>query len=93
MKRTLFTTTLIVFAIAFMLQTSSDCEAQPQKETAAQTKDGHGFHVLKGRWLRPDGGYIIQIRSVDGSGKMDAGYFNPGPSMFLKRKQREKAER
>jgi hypothetical protein len=79
MKRTLRTTTLIAFAIAFMLQTSLDCEAQPQKETAAQTKDGYGFHVLKGRWLRPDGGYIIQIRSIDGSGKMDAGYFNPRP--------------
>jgi hypothetical protein len=37
------------------------------------------FDSLKGRWLRPDGGYVINIRGVDASGKMDAGYFNPRP--------------
>jgi hypothetical protein len=38
-----------------------------------------GFEKLKGRWLRPDGGYIVEIRSVDETGKMDASYFNPKP--------------
>ena len=37
------------------------------------------FSPLIGRWLRPDGGYILEIRSVDDEGKMDAGYFNPRP--------------
>ena len=37
------------------------------------------FHKLKGRWLRPDGGYVIEIKSVDDNGKLDAGYFNPRP--------------
>src|SRR5262245_59611983 len=37
------------------------------------------FGVLKGRWLRPDGGYVIVIKSVDPNGKMDATYFNPNP--------------
>ena len=35
--------------------------------------------VLKGRWVRPDGGYAITIRSVDSSGKIDATYANPNP--------------
>jgi hypothetical protein len=35
------------------------------------------FEKLKGRWLRPDGGYIVEIRGVDPTGKMDASYFNP----------------
>ena len=34
---------------------------------------------MKGQWLRPDGGYIIEIRSVEPSGKMDAAYSNPNP--------------
>ena len=34
---------------------------------------------LVGKWQRPDGGYILDIRSVDASGKLDAGYFNPNP--------------
>ena len=37
------------------------------------------FQKLKGKWLRPDGGYVIEIKSVDNGGKLDAGYFNPKP--------------
>ena len=28
---------------------------------------------------RPDGGYIVEIKSVDESGKLDVAYFNPNP--------------
>lgn len=35
--------------------------------------------ILKGRWVRPDGGYVVLIKSVDPSGKMDATYLNPNP--------------
>jgi uncharacterized protein (DUF2147 family) len=34
---------------------------------------------LVGKWERPDGGYIVEIKSVDGTGKLDVGYFNPNP--------------
>ena len=34
---------------------------------------------LVGKWQRPDGGYIVDIRGVDPSGKLDVGYFNPNP--------------
>ena len=37
------------------------------------------FLKLKGQWLRPDGGYVIEIKSVDDSGKLDATYSNPRP--------------
>jgi hypothetical protein len=32
---------------------------------------------MRGRWRRPDGGYVIDIRDVDSTGKMDVAYFNP----------------
>jgi len=35
------------------------------------------FQKLRGRWRRPDGGYIIDIRSVDAQGNLQAAYFNP----------------
>lgn len=38
-----------------------------------------GFDKLSGRWLRPDGGYVLEIRSVDARGKIDATYLNPKP--------------
>lgn len=34
---------------------------------------------LKGNWLRQDGGYVIEIRSMSSDGKLDAAYFNPNP--------------
>lgn len=34
---------------------------------------------LVGRWHRPDGGYIIEIRDATADGKLNAAYFNPQP--------------
>jgi hypothetical protein len=47
--------------------------------TATASSGGSDVGVLKGKWLRPDGGYIIEIRSIDPTGKIDAAYFNPNP--------------
>lgn len=38
-----------------------------------------GFRALHGRWLRPDGGYILDIRDVDTRGTIEAVYLNPRP--------------
>jgi hypothetical protein len=40
--------------------------------------------VLKGAWVRPDGGYMIAIKGVGPDGKLDAMYFNPSPLPFAK---------
>jgi uncharacterized protein (DUF2147 family) len=37
------------------------------------------FAKLAGRWQRPDGGYVIEIKGVDAAGTLDAAYFNPNP--------------
>jgi hypothetical protein len=47
--------------------------------TSAGTGTKAAFDSLKGPWLRPDGGYVIDIRDVDATGKLTAGYFNPRP--------------
>ena len=39
---------------------------------------------MNGRWLRPNGGYIFEIRTVDPSGKIDAVYLNPKPINIAK---------
>lgn len=38
-----------------------------------------GFDRLTGRWLRADGGYVLEIRSVAPDGKVDVAYLNPRP--------------
>jgi hypothetical protein len=50
-----------------------------QGRKGAGTGTKVAFDSLKGPWLRPDGGYVIDIRDVDARGKMHAGYFNPRP--------------
>ncbi|MGB5746190.1 MAG: hypothetical protein WBM69_04365 [Desulfobacterales bacterium] len=46
---------------------------------AGQSKSGPTveFDKLIGRWLRPDGGYVIEIRNISSGGRMEASYFNP----------------
>ena len=43
-----------------------------------------GLDVLKGAWVRPDGGYTIAIRGIGPNGALDAMYFNPNQLPFAK---------
>jgi hypothetical protein len=36
-------------------------------------------NLLNGNWVRPDGGYVIEVRAVQSDGRLDAYYFNPRP--------------
>jgi uncharacterized protein (DUF2147 family) len=57
--------------------------AQVRAEAPATPADS-AFAPLPGRWVRPDGGYVIDIRSVDASGKLAAAYANPNPLPFAR---------
>jgi len=35
------------------------------------------FERLEGRWVRPDGGYVLLIEDVKADGSLKASYFNP----------------
>jgi hypothetical protein len=81
---TLLLTVAIITAVAFFLlrgrQTVAQSSAPPAtRESAAAPEAKAGFDRLQGRWQRPDGGYVLEIREIDGSGKMVAAYFNPRP--------------
>ena len=53
-----------------------------QDTAAPSVASESGFDVLLGRWVRPDGGYMITIRGVEPDGKLDAAYANPRPLPF-----------
>ena len=44
-----------------------------------QKKGSPDFDRLVGNWVRPDGGYVIEITKIYPDGKVDAAYFNPRP--------------
>ncbi len=50
------------------------------------------FRILEGRWLRPDGGYVIAIANATDSGRLEASYFNPDPIRVGRAEARRGAE-
>ena len=46
---------------------------KPPKQTQVQTD----VQRLEGRWVRPDGGYILELREIKKDGSLKAAYFNP----------------
>ncbi len=53
---------------------------EPSAEASAkesQKKEAPDFKGLIGSWVRPDGGYVIEISKVHPDGSLDAAYFNP----------------
>jgi hypothetical protein len=54
----------------------------PAASSIAASDSPAAFASLPGRWVRPDGGYVISIKSVDAAGKLDASYANPNPLPF-----------
>lgn len=60
----------------------TDAPAAPAAKTAATATapaPAADLNKLRGRWLRPDGGYVLEVRSVAEDGRADAAYFNPNP--------------
>jgi hypothetical protein len=49
---------------------------RPANAAAVSKSD---FEKLKGKWLRPDGGYVLEVRQIAADGKIDAAYLNPKP--------------
>lgn len=52
-------------------------DTEHQTTTPANAKPDS--QKLLGKWVRPDGGYVIEIRSVDAYGVAEVAYFNPQP--------------
>jgi len=58
--------------LVFLVALASGCSkpAPPAEPT---------FASLTGRWVRPDGGYILHVESVAPDGRAKVGYYNPRP--------------
>ena len=48
---------------------------KPEKQSQVQID----FKYLEGRWVRPDGGYILELRNIKKDGSVTAAYYNPRP--------------
>ena len=72
------TTAAFITALAFASVHAQNLPNVPaDTSVAVATGPQADYGVLAGRWVRPDGGYVISIKSVDVGGKLDASYANP----------------
>jgi hypothetical protein len=74
----------VFVGLAYLILHERQTKAQPGavsgvKESGARPEAKTEFESLKGHWVRPDGGYVVDVREIDASGKMVAAYFNPRP--------------
>jgi hypothetical protein len=75
---------VLVVLISWRLQSpsiSSVTRSVNEANTAnpGAVRNNTEFQKLKGRWRRPDGGYVMAIGNINDTGAMDASYFNPYP--------------
>jgi hypothetical protein len=77
---------LVLIVLSFILAPGCNSDTETSKKMDSDTNKGSraasqveavDYAKLVGRWLRPDGGYIIEIQNVDMNGKMNAAYYNP----------------
>jgi hypothetical protein len=87
--------TALVVAIAVALAMNNSPAWLPQippesaVESASSTLSARGItnslanqtseQLLRGRWVRPDGGYVIELANTQPDGRLEASYFNPRP--------------
>jgi hypothetical protein len=77
----------LVFAFALSVEpvgAQGTAQGREKEQVTTSNRAKADMGVLKGRWLRPDGGYVLTIKSVDANGKMDAAYNNPNPIIVSK---------
>jgi hypothetical protein len=53
--------------------------ATGEKTVSVEAKNGDPYGRLIGRWVRPDGGYVIEIKNISPDGTVECSYFNPDP--------------
>ncbi|WCJ61020.1 hypothetical protein NXS98_07845 [Fontisphaera persica] len=54
-------------------------QAHGSNSLSAVAVEASSFKKLEGRWLRPDGGYVLEIKRAAEDGHLEAAYYNPQP--------------
>ena len=67
---------ILAASIVIVLQATKQAEKPQAEEAEAVVIDPQ---KLAGRWLRPDGGYVLELSEIGDDGSLEAAYFNPKP--------------
>jgi len=70
----------------------STCSAGDEKSSASKATQAE-LNRMAGKWLRPDGGYVLELSDLKPEGKLKVAYFNPRPIHVAKAEWRSMAGR
>ena len=71
-----FITTLLLSVLFFLMAGATILAAGTAEPAKTSQSD---FRRLEGRWVRLDGGYILELKDIKNDGSLTAAYFNPRP--------------
>jgi hypothetical protein len=75
---------LVLAAAAVWFYRGANPALKPVAGDSPATSGADAFSTLKGRWLRPDGGYVLEFGAIDARGIMECRYYNPKPIRVAK---------
>jgi hypothetical protein len=68
----------VAVSVGLLVQRQSGAKAPSSTgQQADENAPGKRVKVLEGKWLRPDGGYVLEIKGAYGDGRLLASYHNP----------------
>jgi hypothetical protein len=76
---TLVATLLVVFLCVAGFTGNVGAASARAADTGKQSSAQTDFQRLEGRWVRPDGGYLLELSEIKKDGSVSAAYFNPRP--------------
>ena len=71
--------TIICFCITGVVMTASRAAPAEPVRTQKQAELQTDVQRLEGRWVRPDGSYVLELGEIKKDGSLKASYFNPKP--------------
>jgi len=74
-KLALLAVLLLLFTVSGAFHALSKAAAADTTHSAKRTDEQR----LLGHWLRPDGGYVLELKEIGKDGALKAAYFNPRP--------------
>lgn len=67
---------LVCLCFSFILILHGTLSAADSSTTAPENIE---VKLLEGSWIRPDGGYVLELKNIGDDGTLSAAYFNPRP--------------
>ncbi len=69
----------VILCVAAFAGHGADAAPAGKADTGKPSPAQIDFQRLEGRWVRPDGGYVLELRNVKNDGSLTAAYYNPRP--------------